>query len=77
MPDLQRKAERAVAAAGGSKFMLVGAIVARAAQLGAGWPPVVTGVEVDKFATTALREIAAGAVEVNPKRSRAPLRDAA
>jgi DNA-directed RNA polymerase subunit K/omega len=55
---LNAAAERAVAAAGGSKFALVGAIVARAAQLGAGWPPLVTGVEVDKFATTALREIA-------------------
>jgi DNA-directed RNA polymerase omega subunit len=66
--SLDRTAERAIVAAGGSKFTLVGAIVARAAQLGAGWPPLVTGVEIDKYATTALREIALGEVEVKPKR---------
>jgi DNA-directed RNA polymerase omega subunit len=57
-------AERALACAGGSKFTLVGAIVARAHQLEVGWPPLVTGVAIDKCATTAIREIASGAVEV-------------
>lgn len=75
--SLGRTAERAIAAAGGSKFTLVGAIVARAQQLGGGWPPLVTGVEIDKFATTALREIAAGAVEVNPERRPLPQKEAA
>ena len=56
-------AQRAVEKAG-SKFGLVGAIVKRANQLSVGHPPLVTGVELDKHTTTALREIAAGAVEV-------------
>jgi DNA-directed RNA polymerase omega subunit len=64
-PRLDLTTDRAVKVAAG-KFTLVGAIVARAAQLGMGWPPLVTGVAIDKYATTALREIAAGAVEVNP-----------
>jgi DNA-directed RNA polymerase omega subunit len=57
-------AERAVERVG-SKFELVGAIVQRAHQLSQGYPPLVTGVDLDKTATTALREIAAGVVEVN------------
>jgi DNA-directed RNA polymerase omega subunit len=63
MTDLNRTAERAQAKAG-SRFTLVGAIVRRAHQLTEGYPPLVTGVEIDKHATTALREIAAGAVEI-------------
>lgn len=63
---LIKKAERA-AEITGSRFTLIGAIVKRAAQLNVGYPPLVTGVETDKHATTALREIAAGAVEVGKR----------
>jgi DNA-directed RNA polymerase omega subunit len=62
-PDLTDVAQRAVKNAGG-RFSLVGAIVKRSHQLSVGHPPLVTGVELDKHTTTALREIAAGAVEV-------------
>jgi DNA-directed RNA polymerase omega subunit len=62
--SLNDVAERAVKRVG-SKFELVGAIVQRAHQLSQGYPPLVTGVDLDKTATTALREIAAGVVEVN------------
>jgi DNA-directed RNA polymerase omega subunit len=65
-PDCNDVAEAAVKAAG-SKFALVGAVVTRANQLSAGYPPVIEGLDaiaIEKPAMTAIREIAAGAVEV-------------
>ena len=61
--DIAQTAEEAV----GSRFALVGAIVARAHQLSQGHPPAIVGLDavaMEKPAMVALREIAAGAVEV-------------
>ncbi len=66
MDDPNDVAESAIAAAG-SKYSLVGAIIARAHQLTLGYPPRIEGVDaisVEKPAMLALREIAAGAVEI-------------
>jgi DNA-directed RNA polymerase omega subunit len=65
-PDCTDVSEAATRNAG-SKFALVAAVVARAHQLSMGYPPVIEGLDaiaIEKPAMTAIREIAAGAVEV-------------
>jgi DNA-directed RNA polymerase omega subunit len=61
----------------GSPFGTVNAIVKRSRQLLGGAPPLVTNANPEKPAMTALREIAAGVVQVHTSPYRAFLRPVA